>query len=100
MADTSPDVSSGTFIFYFFTVQNFFYINNKMALMLITDESSAPPDKPLPNEPPNHAELPTDTKSINYTSEQSTDNVTICEEISPSDTDNSFQTNSPSNSDA
>lgn len=70
--------------------------------MSITDESSsAPPDKPLPSEPPNHAELPTDTSMsiTNCTSEQSTD--VICDEISPSDTDNSFQTNSPpSNSDA
>lgn len=66
--------------------------------MLITDESSAPPDKPLPNEPPNHAESPTDTKSINYSNEQNTD--AICDEFSP-DTDNSFQPNSPpSNSDA
>ncbi|XP_072753457.1 tyrosine-protein phosphatase non-receptor type 2-like isoform X2 [Anoplolepis gracilipes] len=77
MADTSPDASS--------------------------DESSAPPDKPLPFEPPNHAESPTDTKStsVYYTSEQSTEDIAICDEISPNDTDNSFQSNSPpSNSDA
>ncbi|XP_070156159.1 tyrosine-protein phosphatase non-receptor type 1-like isoform X2 [Polyergus mexicanus] len=68
-----------------------------------SDESSAPPDKPLPSEPPNHAEWPTDTKAMftNCTSEQSTDDVPICEEISFNDVDNSLLTNnSPSKSDA
>ncbi|XP_029665553.1 tyrosine-protein phosphatase non-receptor type 1 isoform X2 [Formica exsecta] len=68
-----------------------------------SDESSAPPDKPLPSEPPNHAEWPTDTKAMfaNCTSEQSTDDIPICEEISFNDADSSLQTNnSPSKSDA
>lgn len=86
--------------------------------MSITDELSTPPDKPLPSEPPNHAEL-IDTKTIftNSTSEQNTDvsiheeittctseqstDVSIHEEISFNDIDNSLQTNnSPSKSEA
>ncbi|KAL0115691.1 hypothetical protein PUN28_010907 [Cardiocondyla obscurior] len=68
------------------------------------DDVGGPPDKPLPCEPPNHADLSTNTNlstsTTNCIAEQNLDDGMVLDEALSDDAENSIiKNNSPSNSD-